>query len=429
MIGKAGSPLEQPKTQSGRSIYWARNDLRLHDNATLRAFCEQSTAGLVVWCPSASFHRAGPWRKTFILLTLDEFAEQIRAKGGEIIVSPSSARETIPKLVRDQGVDQIFVTTEPTPEENAEEEDLIRDGGAPLIRVKQSSLLHPDDLPFEVSSTPEVFTQFRKIVEGISPIRETFSEPKHLPQVWAGGEELTQKSLPIDRDLGFIHPKIRSGEAAGLARVHEYIWEADRLRVYKDTRNGMIDWNDSSKFSPWLSVGALSPRQIYSEVSRYECERERNDSTYWMTFELLWRDYFRFICEKKKTKVFGKKAPLTDIQARDLARWMGAETGDDLIDANMIELNQTGWMSNRGRQNVASFLAKEMGVPWQYGAEYFESQLIDYDASSNWGNWAYLAGQGQDPRNRRFNTSRQSELYDPGYVYRKYWLERRKDHK
>ncbi len=110
---------------------------------------------------------------------------------------------------------------------------------------------------------------------------------------------------------------------------------------------------------------------------------------------------------------------------RDLARfqlWKEGKTGDSFVDANMRELAATGWMSNRGRQNVASYLIHDMQVDWLLGAAYFESQLIDYDPCSNYGNWAYIAGVGNDPRPvRKFNTAKQAQDYDPQRTYRKLW--------
>ncbi|MEM6724076.1 MAG: FAD-binding domain-containing protein, partial [Bacteroidota bacterium] len=103
--------------------------------------------------------------------------------------------------------------------------------------------------------------------------------------------------------------------------------------------------------------------------------------------------------------------------------WASGRTGIPLIDANMIELNRTGFMSNRGRQNVASFLVNDMKVNWQMGAEYFESLLIDYDPCSNYGNWNYIAGVGSDPReNRYFNIITQAKKYDPDGAYVKHWI-------
>ena len=93
------------------------------------------------------------------------------------------------------------------------------------------------------------------------------------------------------------------------------------------------------------------------------------------------------------------------------------------MNANMIELAQTGWMSNRGRQNVASYFSKDMGLDWRIGAAYFESMLIDYDVHSNYGNWMYVAGVGNDPRDRKFNVALQAERYDPNGRFQRTWLQ------
>lgn len=401
-----------------KAIYWLRNDLRIHDNATLNLFCEQASQGLVVWCAGATFHRAGELRQSFVLHSLEEISVTLKTKGLPVIRSFSQAREIVPRLAQQYSIDKIFVSAEGTPEEKAEENDVAAGWNGTLQRVEQASLLHVDDLPFAVPETPDVFTQYRIQVEKQLRVRG----PLPLPARWPSSIE----GLTIPAFHGSLralfHPQIAPGENAGRARLQDYLWVRDGLRNYKETRNGMLDWDDSSKLSPWLAVGALSPRTIYFEIQRYEKERCKNESTYWLFFELLWRDFFRLIMEKKQGEVFGKRPALEPQQERDLLRWMQAETGDDFIDANMIELAETGWLSNRGRQNVASYLAKELDVPWQYGAEYFEHQLIDYDPCNNWGNWAYLAGVGQDPRNRRFNTSRQADLYDPTGEYRKKWL-------
>jgi deoxyribodipyrimidine photo-lyase len=103
--------------------------------------------------------------------------------------------------------------------------------------------------------------------------------------------------------------------------------------------------------------------------------------------------------------------------------WINGKTGNDFIDANMLELKLTGFMSNRGRQNVASYLCHQLKLDWRWGAAYFEQQLIDYDVCSNWGNWAYLAGVGNDPRGSRvFNTEKQADEYDKNKLYRAMWL-------
>ena len=190
----------------------------------------------------------------------------------------------------------------------------------------------------------------------------------------------------------------------------------------------MLGANYSSKFSAWLANGCISPRYINDQVIKYEAERVKNNSTYWMIFELIWRDFFRFIVAKHGNQVFriegmqGVKIPWKqDWQRFDL--WREGKTGYPLVDANMREFAATGFMSNRGRQNVASFLTKNLGIDWRMGAEWFESLLIDYDVCSNWGNWNYTAGVGNDARGfRYFNISKQTKDYDPQGKYIKHWL-------
>jgi deoxyribodipyrimidine photo-lyase len=218
------------------------------------------------------------------------------------------------------------------------------------------------------------------------------------------------------------------GSTAAHARLQTYFWDLDRLRIYKETRNGMLDPDDSSRLSAWLALGCISPRTVYAEVKRYEQERVRNESTYWLVFELLWRDYFRFILAKHGAKLFrpsgiqGIPIPWQQDWPRFQA-WCRGETGYPLVDANMRELAATGFMSNRGRQNVASFLTKNLGIDWRMGAEWFESLLIDYDVASNYGNWNYTAGVGNDARGfRYFHIPKQSREYDPKGDYLRHWL-------
>ena len=185
----------------------------------------------------------------------------------------------------------------------------------------------------------------------------------------------------------------KGGETAGLARVQQYIWEQDLLQNYFDTRNGMIGKDYSTKFSPWLAHGCISPRMIVAECQKYERTRVKNKSTYWVVFELLWRDFCKFFVLKHKRKIFFANGILQ--HKKDEKRqwnyynpafeaWKEGKTGYPLVDANMREMKATGFMSNRGRQNVASFLALDLQYDWRYGADWFESNLIDYDVYSNW---------------------------------------------
>jgi deoxyribodipyrimidine photo-lyase len=221
----------------------------------------------------------------------------------------------------------------------------------------------------------------------------------------------------------------KGGETEAILRLKHYFFETKSISKYKETRNGMIGADYSSKFSAWLALGSLSPREIYFELKKYEAQFGSNDSTYWLVFELLWRDYFRFMMKKHHFKFFqqngiqNKGITINKHNILALQSWIDGQTGVDFVDANMLELKLTGFMSNRGRQNVASYLCNDLKLDWRYGAAYFEQQLIDYDVCSNWGNWAYLAGVGNDPRgNRYFNIEKQAKDYDKDKEYRKLWL-------
>lgn len=400
-----------------RAIYWVRDDLRLHDNLTLSEYVKHSHEGVLVWTPSKSFLRAGLRRRSFVLQSLQAFSMDLAALGGRLLLLEGD----LAYFINQNSVDVVYFTKGITSEEQQEEQGLARTTTVKLLGIQQNSLLADADLPFKLANLPEVFTVYRKMVEAQVSVRPCVSVPKSMPHPW---EFNSVKEYSVPNEFAG-HPEILPGEKAGLARIQHYFWQRDRLKVYKDTRDGMLEWDDSSKLSPWLSVGALSPREIYRHIKLYEDERGANESTYWLFFELLWRDYFRLVAQKKGISLFTQNASTDlslDEQQKRFSSWCLGQTGDDFVDANMHELNRTGWMSNRGRQNVASYLAKTLKVSWQRGASYFEEQLIDYDPSSNWGNWAYLAGVGQDPRNRVFNTQLQASKYDSDGLYRKKWL-------
>ena len=179
-----------------------------------------------------------------------------------------------------------------------------------------------------------------------------------------------------------------------------------------------------------MSNGSISAREIYWQINDYEKDILKNQSTYWLVFELIWRDYFKYISMKYGNKIFKiggilEKHYQWSNDKIIFNQWINGQTNEPFVNANMIELNSTGWMSNRGRQNVASYLAKELKIDWRWGARYFESKLIDYDVHSNYGNWMYVSGVGNDPRDRKFNIKFQAERYDPLNKYQNIWLQKR----
>ncbi|WEL17124.1 Deoxyribodipyrimidine photolyase [Halorhabdus sp. SVX81] len=176
-----------------------------------------------------------------------------------------------------------------------------------------------------------------------------------------------------------------------------------------------------------MNLGCLSPRDVHQTVQDYERERVSNDSTYWLNFELRWRDFFQFQFAKYGGKLFtpGGIRERTDLDWRrdesDFRRWQEGRTGVPFVDAAMRELAATGYVSNRARQNAASFLVHDLGIDWRWGGAHYEHHLLDFDPASNYGNWAYIAKVGNDSREGGFDVLSQAERYDPGAEYVQRW--------
>lgn len=425
-----------------RILLWYRRDLRLHDHEALARAIAQSAQIIPLYCfdprefgqTAFGFPKTGAFRAQFLLEAVADLRAQWQQRGSDLLIRWGKPEVIIPELVKTHKITAVQAAAEVTSEETRVERRLAQAlGPTPLRLFDQTTLVHPADLPWAIADIPDLFTRFRKKVEKHWQIRPLHSTPAHLtplPDGLAAGALPTWAELnltpPLRDDRGVL--PFHGGETAGLERVQHYFWERDRLQRYKETRNGMLGPDYSAKFSPWLALGCLSPRYIYAQVRRYEAERVANDSTYWLIFELLWRDYFRFIAQQAGDRLFqpeglrGMTLPWQQAPAQ-FQRWCEGQTGYPLVDANMRELTATGFMSNRGRQNVASFLTKNLGIDWRLGAEWFESLLIDYDVCSNYGNWNYTAGVGNDARGfRYFNILKQSQNYDPQGDYVRHWL-------
>ena len=423
-------------------LYWLRNDLRIHDNIILSSRLNSNDRLLPLYIFDKKlnekhilgFNKVGTYRKKFLLQTLSDLKTKYQNLLSNLLIKFGDPENIIPELVYKYKIDVVYGTKEHTREEiEAEKRVIEKLNNIPFKFFEQLTLVHPDHLPFRINEVPDIFTIFRKEVEKRVKIRSPFSIPDKLPSL---PDEFNEKDdINIEAALANAPNsdtrsafKFLGGETEGMKRLDEYVWKTRLIKNYKNTRNGMIGENYSSKFSPWLSIGALSPRMVYNEVKKFEREVTKNISTYWLIFELLWRDYFRFIAMKYGDDIF-KKSGIKGVhktyanKTELFEKWKLGETGNDFIDANMMELNLTGFMSNRGRQNVASYLVHDMDIDWRWGAAYFESMLIDYDVCSNWGNWMYVAGVGNDPRpNRKFNISLQAKKYDLEYHFRDLWL-------
>ncbi|MGQ9799631.1 MAG: DASH family cryptochrome [Ignavibacterium sp.] len=424
-------------------IYWFRNDLRLHDQPILKKFENKKNDVLLlpVFCfderwfvkHKLDFPKTGSFRAKFLIESVNTLKSNLQNIGSDLLITFGKTEEKIQEISNKYDVDEIYTEKEDTSEEIFIEEQLKNRLNIPIYFHESKTLLRTDQLPFSLNNLPDIFTNFRKKVEPLLNQVKSIYAPESLPPFpdeFRDSKTISLKIFKLDEptfDEKAVM-KFIGGETEGLRRLNKFVWEDKSILHYKETRNQLIGENYSSKFSPWLANGSLSARKIFSEIKKFENEIESNQSTYWLVFELLWRDYFRFVAKKYGKKIFFKGGIRNKVieyknDFESFEKWRTGKTGNDFVDANMIELLKTGFMSNRGRQNVASYLCKDLKIDWRWGASWFESQLIDYDVASNWGNWMYIAGVGNDPREARyFNVNKQAEMYDANKSYRKLWL-------
>ena len=423
------------------SIVWFTDNLRVRDNFVLSAAMKASrrVIGVYFLTPEMfnetqfGFKKTEKFRAKFLLQTLSDLESELDALNISLLVFNTTNENQMRELVKKYDVKAVYHQKEWTEEEVKKIDSLKKclPANVSIHEYYDQFLFHPDDVTFHYSETPKIFTQFRKQLEKKALVRSLiFVQPQEL-----SSKVKTDFKLPTLEQLGFENFEIDSrtafpftgGSVAADQRLNHYFFKTQSIGVYKKTRNGLLGENYSSKFSPWLANGSLSARQIYWKVKAFEEQFYANQSTYWLIFELIWRDFFKYISLKNGNAIFKLKGILNNVydwskNSKLIKEWTDGSTADDFVNANMIELKNTGWMSNRGRQNVASYFAKTQKLDWRIGAAYFESMLLDYDVHSNYGNWMYVSGVGNDPRDRIFDLKRQAEMYDYDKRFRKHWL-------
>ena len=422
-------------------IWLVRDTCRLNDNPALNLATKIAKERGVYFVPLACLEprrwadqqfgmpRIGKHWARFRSESLRALRDDLLTHGSDLWVS---AEEPVYALDRAQQSMNIVhvVCDRPVATEERLETARIEAEGYSVITSDVDELFRFEQLPFELDELPATFSKFRKVVEkkpGLVPdaplkiaeLASCIAQPWPDPVEWTETFDYVLSPKTEVRTLG--------GERSAQAHWAEYL-DAKALSHYKETRNAFCGPMQSSHLSAWLAHGCISARQIWADTLTYEAQNGANDSTYWLRFELLWREYFRWYSRAFDWTLFRRKGPndleqSSDQNARRFEAWKTGQTNCDIVDAAMHELNETGWMSNRARQLVASHLIYELNLDWRLGASYFESQLVDFDVASNWGNWAYIAGVGPDPRGGRiFNLNDQADRYDPDQSYRRRWL-------
>ena len=424
------------------SIVWFTTNLRICDNKPLLEAITHSDQVIPLYIfdvnnlkdTNFGTRKMGKFRLKFLMESLQELDVALKEIDSKLLFKLGNPKEIIPLIVQKYDVTDIYTVEPPALEERQLLQELEKECWSKkcmLHTFETSTLFAPSDLPFPLKKIPDIYTKFRTNVEKECIVKAPLIAPTKIStpplQDFEIPTEINNILTSFSEDRRTAFP-FKGGLQSAKQRVKSYFYETEKISVYKETRNGLIGVDYSSKFSPWLALGCISPREIIYELMNFENINIKNESTYWLFFELLWREYFHWVMRKYDTKLFLKNGikdsePISrKMDNAYFEKWKNGQTGNDFVDANMNELNATGYMSNRGRQNVASYLCNDMKLDWRYGAAYFEEQLIDYDVCSNWGNWAYIAGVGNDPRGHRFfNIEKQAHDYDKEHKYRELW--------
>lgn len=407
-------------------LYWFGNDLRLADQPGLVRAAREVDELICVYLvnpdwfkPSrySSTRPLGQRREQFLLESLRALDERLRALGQRLNVAWARPLDVIPTLITRYNLTHIYRSRHPGFDEQREWRWLW-DHYPQLAFVEMENQTLFESHQLGDGALPATFSAFRRQMRHTAAA-EPVAEPGSLP----AGPEFSGARPPEPKahDGAFI-----GGEAAARRHLDRY-FSSDLPRRYKLDRNELDGWDHSTKFSPWLAMGCLSPRQILAQLRAYEARKGANESTEWIHFELLWREYFHWSARELGADLFrfggrARRSPNTSFYPERFRKWCDGNTPYPLVNACMRQLNQTGYMSNRGRQLVASCLVNELSLDWRYGAAYFQEQLLDYDVGSNWGNWQYIAGVGADPRGgRHFNLAKQAAQYDPDGAFVAQW--------
>jgi len=401
---------------SKKILVWFRNDLRLHDNEMLvEAIAKSDSILPVYFFDPRQFEptiygtlKTGVNRTKFLLENVEALRNAFKKLGGDILILTGKPEDLLPDLVSQYEITEVYHHREVASEETAIStavEDLLWKLKVNLKHFIGHTLYNKEDLPFPIKDIPDVFTQFKKKTERDALVKPCFLAPANINFVEAedwGTLPLLTALLPNEQLVPTEdNPFYKGGEAEAFKHLHSFLHTGEGMA----NANATVKKNEVvTKLSAWLAVGSLSPREVYWKLTEAEANYGLKPYFKQIVLGLLWRDYFRFMFKKYRNTFFKQGGFKGDVEMMPIEEtaalklWQTASTGHDLIDSIMTELNTTGYINNSSRQLAATYLVNELKVNWLMGAAYFEEKLIDYCPASNWGNWANVAGVGNDQR-------------------------------
>lgn len=429
-------------------IHWFRRDIRLSDNTALIAAAQSDAQVLPLFIFDPAIlngERFSPNRLAFLLNGLTEVDEAFRKLGGRLIIREGNPAEVLPKFAKEVGAIAVYANRDYTPyaiKRDKRVADAMREVGIEMRGADDFLIHQPGEVVKPSDDKPyTVYTPFRKRWDSLSKREpDTFKlKREHLASL----DGIDAGHLPTLKALGHsVQIEIPdAGEAAAQKRLEDFVIE--KIEDYAEARNELssIDMSKpplgTSFLSPYLRMGMLSPRQAYAAAKAARGEAKagapRHSVDVWIG-ELAWRDFYNHILfffpyaynssyrkEYEKVKFRKSKA--------DLERWQAGMTGYPVVDAAMRQLQQVGWMHNRARMIVSSFLTKDLLIYWRDGDVHFMHHLLDGDPASNNGGWQWAAGTGTDaqPYFRIFNPVSQSEKFDPNGDYIRHFVPELRD--
>lgn len=421
---------------SKRILVWFRNDLRLHDNEMLVEAIAKSDEILPVFCfDPRQFEltcyqtiKTGAIRTRFLLETVQDLRHSFQQFGGDILILKGKPEELLPDLVNKYEISEVYHHREVASEETEVSmgvEDALWKLKVNLKHFIGHTLYNKEDLPFPVKDIPDVFAQFKKKTERDAIVKPCILTPQSINfvQLAEWGELPLLTDLVLNESLADlpISSEFKGGESEALKHLHHFLDDGEELALSNTTlkKNVIV-----SKLSAWLGLGCLSPREVYWKMREAEANFGLKPYFNQIVLGLLWRDYYRFMFKKYRNTFFKSEGFSTQTSNSDLAdsdllqAWKNGNTGQPLVDSIMHDLNTSGYISNSCRQLAATYLIYELQINWIMGAAYFEEKLIDYAPASNWGNWANIAGVGNDTRlTNSFDFEKQLKIFDPKGTY------------
>jgi len=397
------------------SIWWIRRDLRLTDNATLHAALETGPV-LPVFILDPVFDSSSSRRKNFLYEGLHALDKDLRERGSFLIIRRGKPLDVFRQIVTQTRAEAIFAEEDFTP--YARKRDLEIKHYLPLHLISGQTIHHPNAVLKADGNPYTVYTPYSKTWKAKLPTKlELYPAPEKINTPF----EIANKKLPPFK-TNLLFP---AGEQEALVRLEEFLF--GKIYSYTDHRNRM-DLDGTSAISPYLRFGMLGLRQAVSMARQAIGQKRGAGAEVWLN-ELIWREFYIQILYHfpyvAKT-AFNKS--LTNISWRnnvsEFEAWKRGETGVPVVDAAMRQLKEIGWMHNRARMIVASYLVKDLLIDWRWGEAWFMENLLDGDPAANNGGWQWTAGTGTDaaPYFRIFNPVLQSAKFDPKGDYIRKWV-------